>query len=127
MKFLYILMLLAIPFFSHAQEQEWVKTEGEITEITFHPGKRARETATISFKLADGTAQWGSTDLFRVPFIGSMKDVGDKIAIHYDKNNPVLIRTVIGNFMENYGMYILLFLGIIFSIKPFLKWKNNLN
>jgi hypothetical protein len=121
MKTIYLFTLLLISTFSFSQDVEWIKTEGEITEITIHPGRKTRETAVIKFNLEDGTEQLGSTDLFRVPFVGSMKSVGDKISINYDKNNPFMIQTVVGSFLSNYGMYILIFLGIILSIKPFLK------
>jgi hypothetical protein len=108
-----------------SQESEWLKTEGEITEITVHQGKRKRESAIVKFKLEDGTEQLGHVELFRIPFIGSMKSVGDTITINYDRNNPVLLETVFGKFLSSYGMYILIILGIIFSIKPFLKRKKN--
>jgi hypothetical protein len=53
-----------------------------------------------------------------------MKSVGDTITVNYDKNNPVLLETIFGNFLSSYGMYILILLGIVFSVKPFLDWKK---
>jgi hypothetical protein len=126
MKTIYLFILLSIPTLSFSQDIDWIKTEGEITEITIHPGRKTRETAVIKFNLEDGTEQFGSTDLFRIPFVGSMKSVGDTISINYDKNNPFLIQTVVGTFLSTYGMYILIFFGIILSLKPFLKKKKKL-
>lgn len=121
MKVLSIIFISLISIFSYSQDKEWVKTEGEIIEITFHRGKRIRESAIVKFQLEDGTEQLGSVELFRIPFIGSMKSVGDVITINFNKNNPVILETVFGKFASSYGMYVLIFLGIIFSIKPFLN------
>ena len=127
MKLIYFILALTLSSFSFSQNIEKIETEGEIIDITFHQGKRVRESALIKFYLEDGTEQIGNTDLFRIPFLGSMKSVGDKITITYDKNNPVLVETVMGNFLSTYGMYILILLGIIFSLKPILNWKKSIN
>jgi hypothetical protein len=124
MKSLFFLVIILCTTISFSQEIHWVETEGVITEITTHNGRKTKETAFVKFNLEDGTEQLGIVELFRIPFIGSMKSVGDTITINYDKNNPVLLETVFSKFISSYGMYILIFLGIIFSIKPFLK-KNN--
>ena len=122
MKYLLFFVLFFTSVSSFSQE-DWVKTEATITEITIHSGRKTRETAVVKFNLEDGTEQLGSVELFRIPFIGSMKSVGDTVAINYNKKNPVLLETVFGKFLSSYGMYILIFLGIIFSIKPFLTKK----
>lgn len=127
MKGLLLFIALLPAVFAFSQDVEKVKTEGEITEITIHRGKKFRETALVKFKLEDGTEQIGNVDLFRIPFIGSLNSVGDVISITYNKDNPVLVETVFGNFLSSYGMYILIVLGIIFSIRPFLKKKKNIN
>ena len=125
MRILFFILFILVSSCSFSQDTEWVKTEGVITEITVHRGRKTRETAIIKFQLENGQEQLGSTELFRLPFVGSMKSVGDKITINYRKDNPVIIETLIGNFLSNYGMYILVILGIIFSIKPILKYKKN--
>ena len=125
-KLIYILILLFTTQ-SFSQEEDWVKTEGEITEITVHRGKKLRSSAIIKFNLENGKEQFGSAELIRIPFIGNWNEVGDKITIHYSSNNPALVQTSIGNIISSYGMYILIILGIIFSIKPFLKRKAQLN
>lgn len=124
MKPIYLIIAILLSSFTFSQEVEKIKTEGEITEITIHQGKRKRETAIVKFNLEDGTEQMGNVELFRIPFIGSMKSVGDKINIVYSEDNPVLVESTAGNFLSTYGMYILIFLGIIMSIKPFLKSRK---
>ncbi len=118
------IILTLVTIFPSSQEGDWIKTEGEIIKITLHSGKRFRKSATIRFRLENGTEQFGSAELIRIPFIGNTKSVGDKIAINYNKNNPVILETTMGKFLSNYGMYILIFFGIILSIKPFLKRKK---
>ena len=119
----FVILFLGIAYY-FPQEGVWAKTEGEITEITVHRGKRLKESALIAFTLENGTEQMGTAELIRIPFIGSTKSVGDKIAINYNIDNPVMIETVLRHFLSRYGMYILLFFGIIYSIKPFLKKKE---
>jgi hypothetical protein len=125
MKLLLLFLAFVLPIICFSAENEVVKTEGEITEITVHSGKRKRETAIVKFKLENGEEQFGNVELFRIPFLGSFKSVGDKITINYDKANPVLVETVYGKLLTDYGMYILILLGIVFSIKPFLKMRKN--
>lgn len=127
MKYPFLIALIFSANFCFSLETEWVKTEGTITEITVHQGKRVRESALIKFSLENGAEQLGSAELFRIPFIGSMKSVGDKITINYDKQNPAIVVTVYGKLLSTYGMYILIILGIIFSIKPFLNYKKSIN
>lgn len=116
-----LLFLTLLSFSCFSQEVDWIKTEAEITEIIVRRGKRTRESAMISFNLENGEKQIGSVELFRIPFLGSMKSVGDKITIYYDKDNPAVSKTIMGDFLSKYGMYILIFLGIFFSLKPFFK------
>ena len=125
MKYVFLLMLALFSTLCFSQEENWVKTEGVITEIKVHRGKRTRESAIIKFRLENGLEQFGNAELFRIPFIGSMKSVGDTITVNYNKNNPVHIETVYGKLLSSYGMYVLILLGIIYSIKPLLNWKKS--
>ena len=123
-KIVNIILLALIPNMLYAQEGEWIKTEGEVTEIKLHSSKRLKVTGTVKFNLENGDEISGSVELVRIPFYGCWNAVGDKITIKYNQNNPGLVQTPFGNFLFNYGMYILIFLGIIFSIKPFLKMRK---
>jgi len=127
MKYLSITFFLLLSISCFSQETEWLKTQGEITEITIHRGRRPREAAIVKFKLENGTEQFGYVDLFRMPFIGSLRSVGDTITINYDKKNPAILETILGNFLSSYGMYILIFLGAIFSIKPLLNRNKKIH
>lgn len=121
MKHTCLLILLFITTFCFSQENQWIETEGEITEITVGRGRRPREHAMVKFKLENGTEQIGMVELFRIPFIGSMKSVGDKITVTYNKSNPAMAKTNSGKFISDYGLYIFIFLGIIFSLGRIFK------
>ena len=125
MKYLYITFFLFFSISCFSQEIEWIETKGKITEIKVHRGRRTRESAIVKFNLENGKEQLGQVELLRIPFLGSMKSVGDTITINYNKNNPAILETDSGKFISSYGMYILIFLGIVFSIKPFLNRKKN--
>jgi len=118
---IFTIVLMLVSTLSFSQEGDWVQTEGEITEITTRISKRVRVNATVKFNLEDGTEQLGNVEIFKIPFLGSIKSVGDKIIINYNRNNPVILETTEGKFISNYGLYILIFFGIILSIKPFIK------
>jgi len=121
----YILLFILISTSCFSQEANWITTEGKITEISFkRSGRRPREIATVKFNLENGSELSTITELFRIPILGSMKSVGDSITIKYDKSNPAIIKTNTGKFITDYGMYILIILGIIFSVRPFLKVRK---
>lgn len=125
MKFLCFIALFLSASYCFSQEAGRVETEGVITEITVHRGRKTRETALVKFKLENGEEIVGSVDLVRIPLLGTMKSVGDKITVTYDRSNPGLLQTTYGNFIMNYGMYILIVLGIIFSLRPLLKYRKS--
>ncbi|MFK8039217.1 MAG: DUF3592 domain-containing protein [Crocinitomicaceae bacterium] len=123
---LFILFLTSNLIFS--QDGEWIKTEGEITEIAIHRSKRLmKASGLVKFNLENGEEIMSSVELIRIPFYGCLNAVGDKITIKYNQQNPGLVQTPLGHFLFNYGMYILILLGIIFSIKPFLKMRKKTN
>ncbi|MEE9406952.1 MAG: DUF3592 domain-containing protein [Polaribacter sp.] len=124
MKNILFITLLLVTTFSFSQDTDWVKTEGEVLKITQHRGKWLRSSAVIKFNLENGAEQLGTTEILRIPFIGGINSVGDTITIHYNRNNPTLVKTTIGRFISNYGIYVLIILGVILSIKPFLKKKR---
>jgi hypothetical protein len=64
MKFLFFLSIILFSTNGFSQEEDWVKTEGEITKITIHTGRKTRETAIVKFKLEEGTEQLGNVELF---------------------------------------------------------------
>ena len=72
----------------------------------------------------DGSEQVTGVRLFNIPFIGSMNSVGDKIIIQYDKSNPIITKTTFSLYFFKYGIYLLVFFGIIVSIKRIKRMKN---
>ncbi|MDY8136251.1 DUF3592 domain-containing protein [Aquimarina sp. 2201CG5-10] len=116
-------ILLLLPCILLSQDTtEWVKTEGLIKEIEVkRSGRKTREIATVEFQTENKEVISTYIELFRIPFLGSFKSEGETISVHYDKNNPAIAKTESGKFISQYGLYILIALGIIFSAKNILK------
>lgn len=121
-----LLLLMLLPVNILAQEsEEWQKGEGVIKEIERkRSGRNVKEIATIEFKTKEGKEITTYVELVRIPILGSMKSVGDKIIINYDNKNPAIAKTNSGKFISQYGMYILIALGIIFSSKRLLNIRK---
>lgn len=126
-KIIFLLVIFGLPFTIIAQspEIEWVSAEAVIKTIeTKRSGKSFKGIADIEYIANNGDTIATSVDLIRIPFLGSFSSVGDEISIYYDKNNPSIVQTYLGKFLYNYGMYTLIILGIIVSIRPLLKERK---
>ncbi len=121
---IYVLFLL--PYIISSQEiNEWVHTEGVIKNIEIkRSGRKIREIATVEFQKENGDTIETFIELYRIPFLGSFKSKEDNIKVHYDKNNPANAKTNTGKFISEYGLYILIALGILFSAKNILKARK---
>ncbi len=115
--------LLSVSLFS--QESEYLETKAVIKNIEKkRSGKTVKEIATVEFTTAKGDNITTVVELERFPFLGSFKSIGDEITINYAIDNPAIASTNVGSFISKYGMYILIILGIIFSIRAYIKAKN---
>lgn len=125
-KKIFLFVLFISPYFLVAQESiDWISAEATIKNIeTKRSGRKARDMATVEFKQENGEIITTYVELFRIPLIGSLQSVGDQITIYYDKNNPASAKTNSGKFISQYGIYILIGLGIIFSLKNVAKAQS---
>lgn len=124
-KSVFLILLFLLPFSFFSQQGEYLKANGVIKNIEKkRSGKKIREIATVSFTTQKGDTIETIVELERFPFLGSFKSVGDKITINYNKENPALAETNVGNFISKYGMYILIILGIIFSARTYIKARK---
>jgi hypothetical protein len=71
--------------------------------------------ATVSFNTAEGKEIITQVELVKIPFFKTFSKTGDQIEISYNKKSPFIAFTKTGNFLNQYGLYILIVLGIIFS------------
>lgn len=125
MKSIFLALLFLLPFSLFSQQVEYIETKGIIKNIEKkRSGKTIKEIATVSFTTQQGDTIETVVELERLPFLGSFKSVGDGLTINYNKENPALAKTNVGNFISKYGMYILIALGIIYSAKTYIRARK---
>ncbi len=118
-----IFLLLAIDL--SAQDSKYLEAKAVIKSIeTKHSGKKDKDIATVSFVTQNGDSIETIVELVRLPVLGRLKNVNDEITINYNVENPALVETDTGSFISKYGMYILILLGIIFSLSTYLKARK---
>lgn len=125
MKSIFLVLVLLLPISIFSQQGEYLKANGIIKNIEMkRSGRTIKELATVTFTTQEGSDIETIVELYRIPFLGSFKTVGDEITINYNKENPALITTNAGNFITKYGMYILIILGIIVSARTYIKARK---
>ncbi len=118
-------ILLLFTFNLSAQENKYLETKAVIKSIeTKRSGKTLKDIATVSFVTQKGDSIETVVELLRIPFLGSFKNVNDEITVSYNVENPALVETNFGSFLSKYGMYILMFLGVVFSLRAYLKARK---
>ncbi|WP_442266088.1 hypothetical protein ACSIGC_17690 [Tenacibaculum sp. ZS6-P6] len=119
-----IIYLLCFFFFSvqASSQEEWMKTTGTIKKI--EKKRRGKTIAIVSFTTEEGKTTETYVELIGLPVIGTFKSTGDIIKIYYDKNNPAIVRDEDGKFLSQYGMIVLIVLGVFFSLKKFKDVKK---
>ncbi len=122
------LLLILIPLIlnsSQPKNNHYTQTQATITKLEEGiSGRRSVVTATVKYATKDGDSLTSQTRILHVPFIGALKDVGDTITIEYQNDNPYLIKSQGDSFLVNYGLYIVIGLGALFSIYRFRKAKT---
>ncbi len=118
LKLLVLILLFPAATFAQLDTIQWLETKGKIINIeTRQRGRKSITKATVSYStLNDTTVRQGKIDLVGLPFIGSFQSVGDDVKILYAKNQPLLIKSGQSDFIQKYGLYILLLLGAAFSL-----------
>ncbi|WP_353937181.1 DUF3592 domain-containing protein [uncultured Zobellia sp.] len=114
--------LLYWPLSAQNTSENWIETKAKITEI--HNNIKARGTrsfATVSYMDEDGNQYKSRVELLAIPFIGTLKSVNDSVTIYYDSANPTLAKSPETSFIQSYGLYLLIGLGILFSLYNFRK------
>ncbi|MDH7446820.1 hypothetical protein [Aquimarina sp. 2201CG14-23] len=103
----------------------YIETEAVIKEINFTVrGRRSAATATVAYKTQEGDSLSSVVKLMHIPFIGALDKEGDHITVLYNKETPLLLTTKSTSFLQSYGLYILIVLGIIILIFRLRKRKG---
>ncbi len=126
-KSFFLIVLFLVPFclFAQQSESQYLSAKAVIKNIEKKTsGGKTKEIATVSFTTMDGKDIETVVELFRVPFLGSFKSIGDEITVNYSVANPALVETDTGHFLSKYGMYILIVLGVVFSLVQYMKARK---
>lgn len=110
-------LFLADFAFAQTDRANWIGTEGTIKELKTHrSGRKKSVSAVVTYTTKEGKTYDGQVRLIPLPILGSLKKEGDKIKVFYDPNQPAAVETATGSFLEKYGMYLLIGLGVLFSL-----------
>jgi len=112
----FLSLLISDQVFSQSTTEGWITTEATITEVKDEGVRRRSMWADVSYKSEDGKSHNSSIKLFTIPFIGTFKKAGDKVNIVYNPAEPAMIKSQSNNFMDSYGVYILIVVGVLFSL-----------
>lgn len=120
------LLFLVLMLCANAAAQEWVTSQAQITALeTRISGRNMVTSAQIKYAVISSEDSLSSqVRLIGLPFIGLSKEVGDRIPIEYQKDNPYLVRSKEDSFLQTYGLYILIVLGIVISGYRWIKIRK---
>ena len=106
-------------------DTQFIETQATITAIESNiSGRSSKEIATVTFTTESGDSITSQTRLLHIPLLGSFKKVGDTITVLYQKENPYLIKTENESFLQAYGIYIFIALGILVMGYRFIRRKK---
>lgn len=117
----FLLIFIISCFFSVAFAQDknsknMIKAKAKILNISKSGGKKKKRfIATVQYKINAGSIIRTKIDILALPYYGTLSKVGDTIDVYYNKNNPAQAYSRIGKFVEQYGLIILILLGVIIS------------
>lgn len=120
------LLLLTLILCAKAEAQEWVTSQAQITALeTRILGRNTVTTAKIKYAVVSSEDSLSSqVRLFGLPFFGLSKEVGDRITVEYQKDNPYVVRGKEDSFLQTYGFYILIVFGIVISGYRWIKIRQ---
>ena len=96
--------------------EQWIATEATVLDTRSKTKRRATNAyAKVSFTATDGNTYETEVKLLAIPFIGTTLSVNDTISILYNAEKPMIAKSVSANFIETYGLYILIGLGVVLS------------
>lgn len=101
---------------------QWIETEAEVLGTRSKLRKRSSYTyARVSFTAVNGHTYETEVRLWSIPLVGRNLAPGDTLTIRYNTNNPVIAQTLFAHFIDSYGLYILIIIGVFFSISRLRK------
>lgn len=120
--FLFIFLTLSSVNSLVQEPASFIETTATITELdTKISGRRSSAMAAVNYTTASGENLTSTVRILHIPFLGTFKKVGDTLTVKYDANNPYLLKSSADSFLASYGLYILIGLGILLTLKRFIR------
>lgn len=109
-------------FAQNTNSDEWINSTGYITEINRNVHARSiRSHAITSYLNQEGDTTTGLLDITFNFFVQE----GDSIPVYYKKSQPTILYTFLGRVTEDYGLYLLIGIGVIISLFRFVKIRKS--
>jgi len=125
-RILFVFLYCSFSLIAQDDSSVYIETEAIIKEIDFKiRRRRSSVTATVAYKTIEGDSLISNVQLMHIPFIGAIDNKGDRIKILYDKETPHLLTTKSSSFLQSYGLYVFIVLGIIIMVFRFRKGSVN--
>jgi len=105
--------------------ENWVETKAKITKIHNSIKRRAtRAFADVSYRTKEGKSYQSRVEVFAIPYIGSIKSKNDSISLFYNLVTPQITKSSEISFLNSYGIYLLIFIGVLISLYNFIKLRK---
>ncbi len=121
--FLLILFIPAIAF-SQTIPGKYITTEGVIKSTELHHGGRSFSyTAEVEFVVNQKDTITSQATLF----LGFFRNEGDKIKLKYNSEKPYIVYSMAGYYIQSYGWFILIGIGVISSVMAGIRRRKKAN
>ncbi len=123
--YIHTFILLILPLMAYNQDATYIETEAVITNIEFKRfSRRSLAVASVDYTTQAGQKFSSEVNLPHIPYIGSVHRAGQTVKIQYHKDTPMLLKTRNTLFVETYGLYIIIFIGVLISLYRVVKYMK---
>lgn len=124
LKLIFVVAFLSLSFklfaFDSTLFNTWIKVKPfKVEKVDGHSSRKFITQYMISFNLKDGTEFLALAEVSIFDEIFTTEE--NKYLVFYQSANPAIVFTFFGLLIHLYGIYILVFLGITFSLIPILR------
>jgi|GEM_PF-5974436 len=113
--YILILLITTSPMLE-TKDGIYLETTATITNIEFKRyGARSIAIASVDYTTQKGEQFSSRVNLPHIPYIAPIHRKGQQIKVQYLNEAPLMLKTKSTLFVEAYGLYILIFVGVVIS------------